>query len=435
MRSRLFVLLGSIALAACGGDDATSGDPDAPATGVTYYQDLKPIIDAKCLGCHVAGGIAPFELDTVDKVSEMAGVVIENVVAKTMPPWPVNADCNQYFGDRSLTAEQIALFQAWQRDGFQAGDPAHPGAPLQVETLRLSRVDQTLRMAAPYTPQTTTENPDEYRCFVIPWTAATTKYVTGFAAQPGNPKVVHHVIAFYAKPNEVAAYQQLDADEPGPGYRCFGGSGGPSRTWLGAWAPGSLGSDMPAGTGLQVEPGSAVILQMHYNVLQAGPEPDQTAIQFKLDDTVTKVATIQPWANPQWLGSQLMHIPPNAADTMHSFEFDATLATGGPFQIYSAGLHMHQLGTRIKATATTAGGVEQCLAQIDDWNFHWQGTYALRAPLTFIRGDKLKVECHWDNTIANQPIVGGQPRTPTDVYWGEGTGDEMCLGVFYIAPL
>ena len=96
---------------------------------------------------------------------------------------------------------------------------------------------------------------------------------------------------------------------------------------------------------------------------------------------------------------------------------------------------MHQLGTRIKATATTAAGVEQCLAQIDDWNFHWQGTYALRAPLTCNRGDKLKVECHWDNTVANQPIVGGTPRTPTDVYWGEGTGDEMCLGVFYIAPL
>ena len=121
MRSRILVLIGSVALAACGGDDASSGGPDAPPTGVTYYQDLKPIIDAKCLGCHAAGGIGPFELDTVDKVSEMAGVIIENVVAKTMPPWPGNADCNQYFGDRSLTPEQIALFQAWQRDGFQAG--------------------------------------------------------------------------------------------------------------------------------------------------------------------------------------------------------------------------------------------------------------------------------------------------------------------------
>ena len=130
-----------------------------------------------------------------------------------------------------------------------------------------------------------------------------------------------------------------------------------------------------------------------------------------------------------------MHIPPNQVDVTHAFEFDATLATGGPFQIYSAGLHMHTLGTRIKASAITSAGVEQCLAQIDDWNFHWQGSYGLRAPVTFNRGDKLRVECHWDNTVGNQPVVGGQPRTPADVYWGEGTTDEMCLGVFYVAPL
>jgi hypothetical protein len=34
-------------------------------------------------------------------------------------------------------------------------------------------------------------------------------------------------------------------------------------------------------------------------------------------------------------------------------------------------------------------------------------------------GDKLRVECTWDNP------------TMKDVTWGEGTGDEMCLGTFY----
>ncbi|MEZ4399082.1 MAG: hypothetical protein R3B06_03640 [Kofleriaceae bacterium] len=431
--ARALALTPALVAVACGGDD-TTGPVDAPAA-VTYYQDLKPIIDAKCLGCHGDGGIGPFSLDTVDKVTDMAGIVVSKVADRTMPPWPPNADCNQYFGDRSLSAEQIALFAAWADGGYQAGDPARPGPPLVVEELQLTRIDRTLRMDAPYTPQTTAAQPDEYRCFVIPWPEAATRYVTGFRAVPGNPKVVHHVIAFYAQPDQVATYQQLDDAEPGAGYTCFGGTGGPSQAWLGAWAPGSLGSDMPPGTGLEVKPGSAVILQVHYNVLAAGPEPDQTALEFKLDPTVTKVAKIQPWANPNWLGTQAMHIPANQADVTHSFEFDATLATGGPFLIYSAGLHMHTLGTQIRASATTAAGVEQCLLQIDHWNFHWQGSYGLRQPLVFNRGDKLKVECHWDNTIANQPVVGGQPRTPTDVYWGEGTTDEMCLGVFYVTPL
>ena len=62
---------------------------------------------------------------------------------------------------------------------------------------------------------------------------------------------------------------------------------------------------------------------MHYNVLAAGPEPDLTRVEMKLDDTVDKTAMIQPWANPNWLDSQLMKIPAGEADVTHSFERSA----------------------------------------------------------------------------------------------------------------
>jgi hypothetical protein len=52
----------------------------------------------------------------------------------------------------------------------------------------------------------------------------------------------------------------------------------------------------------------------------------------------------------------------------------------------------------------------------------------------FSPGDELRIECHWDNSPENQPIVGGQQQVPQDVGWGEGTSDEMCLGGFYVAP-
>jgi len=37
-------------------------------------------------------------------------------------------------------------------------------------------------------------------------------------------------------------------------------------------------------------------------------------------------------------------------------------------------------------------------------------------------GDKLALECHWDNCAP-----GAAERR-----WGEGTDDEMCLSVFYL---
>ena len=47
-------------------------------------------------------------------------------------------------------------------------------------------------------------------------------------------------------------------------------------------------------------------------------------------------------------------------------------------------------------------------------------------------GDKLGIECHWDNSASNQRVVDGKKLDPVDLHWGDGTGDEMCLGIFYM---
>jgi hypothetical protein len=31
-------------------------------------------------------------------------------------------------------------------------------------------------------------------------------------------------------------------------------------------------------------------------------------------------------------------------------------------------------------------------------------------------------------------MVNGEQQAPHDVWWGEGTRDEMCLSGFYVAP-
>ena len=63
-----------------------------------------------------------------------------------------------------------------------------------------------------------------------------------------------------------------------------------------------------------------------------------------------------------------------------------------------------------------ADGETDCLIQIDDWDFDWQRTYAFTEPKTISAGDTWRIECSWDNP------------TDEDIDWGDGTGDEMCLG-------
>ena len=411
-----------------GGSGTTTTTTTTPNDAVQYYRDAKPILDAKCGNCHYDGGIGPFSLTDYASSKAVLGLLKDNVVSKRMPPWPPNDTCSEYIGDRSLTQDQIDTLTKWVDGGGVEGDPKDEGKPLTVDmTGALSRVDLNMPIPVEYTQK---DEPDDYHCFLIDWPYDTVKFVSGFGANPGDARVVHHVIAFLVKPSDVPTMQALDDAEPGPGYTCFGSSGINGNEWLGAWAPGTPGQDFPAGTGIRVEPGSKIALQIHYNSLTAGPQPDKTSIDFKIDDTVEKEGFIQPWANPQWLDSKLMSIPAGEADVEHHFQYDPTgfLNGGKPITVYSAGLHMHTLGTRASLQIKHPDKSSDCMLQIDDWNFHWQGAYGFSQPKTLHPGDQLYLECHWDNTAAHQ---SGAPK---DTWWGEGTGDEMCLGTFYWTP-
>jgi hypothetical protein len=351
------------------------------------------------------------------------------VTERVMPPWLAADGCAEYLHNRSLSDEQIATIAGWVDAGAPAGDPADaPDTPGDPPGTGLSRIDLTLAMPEPYTPQ---NEPDDYRCFLLDWPEQTTMYVTGIGLNPGVPEILHHMIAFLATPDVVADFEAMDAAEPGPGYACYGGPGGQERPlWIGGWAPGVQGIENAPGTGVEVPPGSKVILQLHYNTSYAPPSPDRTELLFKLDAAVEKRAGTMPWVNPMWVLGGEMTIPAHSTDVTHSVTNDPTqwveIFTGGQFQngqpltLYSAGLHMHTLGKRGLIRIDRQDGSTECMLDIPRWDFHWQGGYSFATPKQINPGDKIHMECTWDNP------------TDQDVNWGEGTADEMCLGIFYI---
>lgn len=415
----------------------------APDPAVTYERDVRPIFEARCVGCHVSGGIAPFALTTYESAFEMRSAIRSAVTARRMPPYLAGPGCNTYENDPRLTDAQIATVNDWVSLGAPKGRSAGTSAtPQQLPTL--PRVDHRLAMPAAYTPART---PDDYHCFVLDWPATTDSYVIGFQVSPGNARVVHHVIAYIIGPSDVARVQQLDAAEPGPGYTCFGGSGiDTNQNWLGSWAPGGMAVTYPTDTGLLVKAGSKIVMQVHYNTnaAPAGERSDLTTLQVATAASVAKRAYLMPWTNPTWLSGQ-MPIPAGSAATTHSFQRDPTSLLGyitqqqlpaGAFRVHAASLHEHLLGRKGRVEIVRGGGAAPtCLLDIPRWDFHWQRSYRLATPTVFNPGDQLKVTCEWDNSAANQPVLDGAQQAPRDVNWGEGTGDEMCLGLVYISEL
>jgi hypothetical protein len=433
MRSNILVFI-SMCFVACGVPAA-----DQPPT---YEQDIAPLVEAHCQGCHVSSGIAPFALTTYDQVKAMQGPARADIESRKMPPFLAAPGCTNYQNDISMTDDEIALFGKWIDSGSLQGTPAPSGSSSQAvstPTDGLKRVDATLSMAQPYTP---TKSPDDYRCFVVDWPETADKYVTGFRVVPGNPKIVHHVIAYLATPDKVAALQALDDADPGPGYTCFGGAGAGVESWLGIWAPGGTGAMYPDNTGLLVQAGSKIVMQVHYNLSNGGTDLlDSTQIEVALEDTVVRRALILPWTNPDWLKGQ-MDIPAFQSDVVHSWAYDPTpfmgeltknvIPGGVGIRLYSVAAHQHLLGTSSKIEILRQGETTpECMLDIPRWDFHWQRSYVFAQGKIFHPGDQLSIECHWDNSAAAQPIVNGVQQMSHDLNWGEGTGDEMCLGILY----
>ena len=55
--------------------------PDDTA-GITYYQDVAPILAQHCVSCHRADGGAPFPLDTFQSVTPLGSLIESSVVTQ-----------------------------------------------------------------------------------------------------------------------------------------------------------------------------------------------------------------------------------------------------------------------------------------------------------------------------------------------------------------
>ena len=74
--------------------------------------------------------------------------------------------------------------------------------------------------------------------------------------------------------------------------------------------------------------------------------------------------------------------------------------------------------------ATPPSSASQCLINIDDWDFNWQGMYRYKNPIAVMPLTKLALEAHYDNSTDNLRNPNSPPRA---VSWGEQTTDEMCI--------
>jgi hypothetical protein len=412
-------LVGSVValgLVACGGGGGGMDEPDAGPAQVTYYGHVRPILVENCVGCHTAGGIGPFPLDTYDAVAPLASLVAHVTRERIMPPYLADASgqCQSFDDPAWLSDAEIATLTAWDEQGEPMGDPTiAPPTPPVLRTL--TGTVSTISTGVDYAPDATLT--DDYRCFIADAPIAGQFYVTGYEVHPGNPRTVHHVIVY--APQDAAATTQArsmdDASPAVPGYQCFGAAGVQAMPIV-LWAPGGGATVFPTRTGLQVDGTQPLIIQIHYNLL-AGRDPDRTTVDLQTATSVPSRAFFLPMADLD------LNLPPRMSSVSETSTL-ALSAFGLPVavRVWGAFPHMHTLGRTLEVDRISSAGVEECFVDVPRWDFNWQLAYWYQTPLLVQPSDSIRITCGYDTT----------ERTDV-VHWGEGTMDEMCLNFFYVS--
>lgn len=402
---------------------------------LSYHQDIAPLIERRCLGCHLPGRIGPFSLDGWAQVQTRRESIVAAVMSRRMPPLPASqdGDCPTLDDPRAMPDSEREKFARWLAQGAPEGDPA---AHRRAEaTSSLGPPSDRFPMPESYTSQINYS--DDYRCFLIDPGLTQTIAVAAVSVAPGNPAIVHHASVFAVPETQVAAIEQLDARDPGPGYTCFSGAGIAAAYPIGLWVPGyDAPSPPPRSTvGFYLPAGWRLVLQNHYNFAN-GRSADRSTVTLWRAGLVTEIP------HTLYLSDTQLRLPAGAPSTVRTVRGDVLSATALPSLgqvrtgfIYSAWAHMHLLGRSFQLDLVRFTGQRQCLLHIPAWDFHWQSAYQFTHAVYAAPGDKIEVRCEWDNSAANQPALDGIRQPPREVSYGERTTDEMCIGTLALLDL
>jgi mono/diheme cytochrome c family protein len=483
-RLALAVAVGAlVAIAATTIAAGGSGDRRAVPTAAPAWANVAPIFAEKCAGCHTPGGIAPFSLLSAQAAKAHANGILVMTKLGRMPPWMPGHDSPEYLGQsrRILTPAEKQLIASWVNGGARIGS-GRSVKPVGG-TSTAPGTTMTLTPTRSYLPKAAVGGLDDYHCFLLEPHLTQDAFVTSAVIKPQRATIVHHVILFEAAGENATEARRLNEASGGTGWTCFGGPGlsethpsGDSATgdrlgappWIAAWVPGHANNDLPQGTGVLVHAGAAIVMQVHYNLIHPAKRDRSRAIirfapaaQTRLTplntilipapvelpcprnvhsalcsrDVAVQQEVKKYGYNAALIPSGLLYICgksladyPQSPSSVKSLSTSCDRRVNRPLRIYGVAGHMHIRGYDIRVELNG-----KTLLHIPRWNFHWQDAYYLAKPVDANVGDVIHVSCKFDNSVVKQPLVNGKLLKPRYVLWGEGTTDEMCLGLLQAA--
>jgi peroxiredoxin len=211
--------------------------PSLSSVKLTYHRDIEPIMQSRCQECHREGQIGPFTLTSYQDLIDNLEPVAEVVKQRRMPPWHADERYGHFGNARRMAESEVDLLLSWIEQGAPEGNAADaPPARTWHEGWQITEPDVVLTMPIEADIPATGVVP--YRYYFVPTNFEEDRWVKMAQAIPGNPRVVHHIIAFMISPGRANL------------------GGGDESGFLVGFAPGSDALMLPEGTAVRIPKGA-----------------------------------------------------------------------------------------------------------------------------------------------------------------------------------
>lgn len=367
----------------------------------TFYKDIAPVLNKRCVACHREGAAAPFALTTYSDAKAHAEMMSEVITDLRMPPWYAHSKPGQYQNDPSLTREERETVVRWVKSGRMEGDPKDaPELPAaSTAKWRIGEPDLVITMLDEHQIPATGYIP--YKEFLLPYVFINETWLEAIEIRPDNPSVVHHCNMAYVTSKGVG-----------------------NETFITGHVPGGLPMDLGRfdnGVAYRIPALATLGLQVHYTTT-GKEERCKISVGFRYPRQMVHKQLKHFLLDPH----RIQIAPENGAFPIKSSkQIDQDVTLLGLFT------HMHVRGKDMTFYAHLPDQTRDTLLQIPNYNFEWQLGYEIAPGKKKLpKGTRIEAIAHYDNSAFN-PYNPDPKRT---VPYGLQTYDEMFNGYgFFVA--
>jgi hypothetical protein len=388
---------------------------------VTYYRDVLPLVQDRCLSCHREGeaGAELFAaFDSYETVAAMSATMLNRMENRLMPPWHAFSDAQgglaNLKNNAHLTDRELKLFRAWAEAGLPAGNAADaPPAPTFADpnAWQIGEPDFVFAMPEPYVVPK--DRVDEYQFYRVRANFPEDRYIQAIEMRPGNRAVVHHMGAIVGPASE--SDDNLTSTQAM--LKLYGLTGEQVKK-IGDYIAGDPfnARTYPQDYALKLPAHHDLFFEMHYTATGGAEVEDisKMAIRWAPDAPEHLLQT-------QVFNRKDVRIPPHALhyEKTNYYQFPTDVL------IYALAPHMHYRGKDFSIYKVTSPQTDreqrELILTVPTYHFGWQRTYELEQPLRLKAGDALYSVTHFDNSHYNP----NNPDPETLVRYGLMSEQEM----------